>query len=105
MLAKKYRLPVRSVLGKTGLTQRSRYFLMKTFPPTKPYSRIGVVVSAKVAAKATARNALRRAVYDAIRSKVAELPQREYLILAQKGAYELLLTNGMISELRLLFKI
>jgi len=104
MLSKKYRLPVQSILNQRGLTSRSRYFFAKLFAPVKPYSRFGVIVSAKVAPKASGRNMLKRIIYSEIRRLSPQLPIKDYLITAQKGAYELVGNDGIISELNLLLK-
>lgn len=104
MLSKKYRLPIQSVLNQKGETTKGRYFFVKKYPTSNAYPRFGVVVSAKVAPKATGRNKLKRAVYAEIKQLLAQLKAKEYLILAQKGAYEALGNDAMISELNILLK-
>lgn len=104
MLAKKYRLPVQSVLNQRNRTVRGRYFNIKIFPPTTPFVRVGVVVGAKVALKASARNKLKRAVYSETSKLLAYLKPGEYLIIAQKGAYEALSNDAILGELRQLPK-
>jgi len=66
MLAKKYRLPIQAMLGKKGQTLKTSFFSLKIFPGDFSYSRFGVVISKKVAPKATTRNRLRRIIFLAI---------------------------------------
>ncbi|MBU4348105.1 ribonuclease P protein component [Patescibacteria group bacterium] len=75
MLAKKYRLPIQSVLRKNGHSFKSRYFLFKVF--SRPieldttqktdFNRFGVIISKKVSKKATDRNQLKRIVFDFVK--------------------------------------
>jgi ribonuclease P protein component len=99
MLAKKYRLPVQSVLDQKGVIRRGRYFLVKTFPTALPHSRLGVVVGSSVAAKATARNALRRSLYAAVWPVVSRKEIRDYLVIARRGSYPLGASDAIIKEL------
>ncbi len=100
MLAKKYRLPVSSVLNQKGLTRRGRYFIVKTFSPAHAYSRLSAVVSAKVSPTAVGRNALKRSVYAAAGTLLSSLPIADYLVIAQKGAYDTAASDGIIKELK-----
>lgn len=100
MLAKKYRLPVSSVLNQKGLMRRGRYFIVKVFPPARAYSRLSAVVSAKVSPTAAGRNALKRLVYATSRAPLFALPVADYLVIAQKGAYDKAASDGIIKELK-----
>jgi len=64
MLAKKYRLPIQSVLNKSGRTFRSRSFLIKLFLNQMDFNRFGVVISKKVSKLAVKRNLIKRIVLD-----------------------------------------
>ena len=75
MLAKKYRLPIQSVLpphlkvrcgglNKSGRTFRSRSFLIKVFSNQLEFNRFGVVISKKVSKLAVKRNSIKRMVLD-----------------------------------------
>ncbi|MHB9019263.1 MAG: ribonuclease P protein component [Minisyncoccota bacterium] len=64
MLAKKYRLPIQSVLNKSGRTFRSRSFLIKSFLSSLDFNRFGVVISKKVSKLAVKRNLIKRIVLD-----------------------------------------
>lgn len=63
MLKKKYRLPIQSVLGKSGKVLKTPFFLVKIFPNQFGYPRAGAVISKKISAKSTARNKLRRVIF------------------------------------------
>lgn len=104
MLAKKYRLPVQSVLSQKGIARRGRYFYVKVFKAALPYSRAGVVVSGKVAPKASARNKLKRLVYEKLRVVLPQLAAADYLVIAQPAVYEIGAADGMIKELENLLK-
>ena len=64
MLAKKFRLPIQSVLNKSGRTFRSRSFLIKVFFNDLEFNRFGVVISKKVDKRAVKRNLIKRMVLD-----------------------------------------
>ena len=64
MLAKKYRLPIQSVLNKSGRTFRGRSFLIKAFSNQADFNRFGVVISKKVSKLAVKRNWIKRIVLD-----------------------------------------
>jgi len=64
MLAKKYRLPIQSVLNKSGRTFKSRSFLIKIFAGQEKFNRFGVVISKKVDKRAVGRNKIKRIVLD-----------------------------------------
>jgi len=88
MLAKKYKLPVQSFVKKAGKTHRSRHFLLKVFDPAKKYSRVGVIISRKTAAKAAKRNQLKRIVFNFFRQHIAALPIKDYLVIVLPSAAE-----------------
>ncbi len=100
MLAKKYRLPVQSVLRKNGRTYRGPYFFIKKYPPALAYSRYSVVVANKVAPLSTARSYIKRLYYRAIRPLMAETPPGDYLITAMQAPYESLPVDAIIKELK-----
>jgi ribonuclease P protein component len=75
MLAKKYRLPIQSVLpphlkvrcgglNKSGHSFKSRYFLFKIFPGVEKFNRFGAIISKKVNKSAVKRNRLKRIILD-----------------------------------------
>lgn len=64
MLAKKFRLPIQSVLNKSGRTFRSRSFLIKSFINQLDFNRFGVVISKKVSKLAVKRNLIKRIILD-----------------------------------------
>ena len=84
MLAKKYRLPVQTVIGKKGKDMRFPNFLIKIFSSSNIYSRFGVVLKKGTVKKASDRNRIRRAIFDAIRirQKDFEFPNADFLIIA-----------------------
>ena len=84
MLAKKYRLPIAEFLDKKAEVKRSLYFTVKTFVTTLPYSRFGIIISKKVAPKATDRNRIKRLVFSHCSPKTGA--PRDVLIIVQKGA-------------------
>jgi ribonuclease P protein component len=75
MLAKKYRLPIQSVLRKNGHSFKSRYFLFKIFSGKTrlidsgqtAFNRFGVIISKKVSKKAVDRNRLKRIIFDSVK--------------------------------------
>ncbi len=64
MLAKRYRLPVQSVLRKSGRSIKGRYFLLKVFPNDLAFNRFGVIINKQVSKKSTARNKLKRLIME-----------------------------------------
>ncbi|MDO8442685.1 MAG: ribonuclease P protein component [bacterium] len=81
MLAKKYRLPIQSVLNKSGQTFRSRSFLIKVFSNQLEFNRFGVVISKKVSKLAVKRNLLKRMVLDAAKKFVSDENKNKFDIL------------------------
>lgn len=70
MLAKKYRLPIQSVLNKSGRTFRSRCFLLKLFYSKIEFNRFGVIISKKIDKRAAKRNWLKRIVLDSAKEYI-----------------------------------
>ena len=70
MLAKQYRLPIQTVLNKSGRTFRSRSFLIKLFLNKLDFNRFGVVISKKVSKLAVKRNLIKRIVLDSAKKFV-----------------------------------
>jgi len=64
MLSKKFRLPIQSVLNKSGRIFRSRSFLIKVFSNQSEFNRFGVVISKKVDKRAVKRNLIKRIILD-----------------------------------------
>lgn len=58
---------------KAGKTARSRHFLLRYAPSTRPHSRVTVIVSKKTAKAAARRNRMRRRVYEIIRKDWSRL--------------------------------
>ena len=71
MLVKKYRLPIQSVLNKSGRTFRSRSFLIKVFSNQSEFNRFGAVISKKVSKLAVKRNLIKRIVLDCAKKFVS----------------------------------
>lgn len=87
MLAKKYRLPVQSAVGKKGKEMHFPHFLIKIFTSQLPYSRFGVVLKKGIAKKAVDRNRVRRTIFDAIRKteNSTAIPNRDIIIIVGKA--------------------
>lgn len=89
MIAKKFRLST-----KVWATQRhnvplrvvnTALYLIRSFKTTLPYARVSVVVSTKVDKRATIRNAIRRAIYDAFQARFDKLPIADYTCVVKPG--------------------
>ena len=93
MLAKKYRLPIQEVVKKTGETLKTPYFLIKIFSNNFSYARVGIVISKKIAPKATDRNRLKRKIFFAIsniiKSKNHTSAGKDFLIIISERIKEL----------------
>ncbi|MDP3999450.1 MAG: ribonuclease P protein component [bacterium] len=91
MLAKKYRLPIQSVVKKSGQTARSRYFLLKFFPNQLEFNRIGVIISKKVAKGAVVRNKIKRTLFNSLKEfvKNGSNDKRDFLIIVSPQAASL----------------
>jgi len=90
MLAKRHRLPIQSVIKKSGQTLRGRYFLFKIFDSDLEYNRFGVIISKKVAKNATLRNKLKRIILNAF---------RDYIFSGQKKQDFLIIVSPQIANL------
>ncbi len=86
MLAKKYRLPVQSVLRVRGTLKRGRYLSLKIMTGALAYSRFGVVIGSSVDKRATARNALRRLLYNALEQRILTQPSVDVVITVHASA-------------------
>ena len=80
MLAKRFKLPIQSFVGKKGKITKNLFFLVKIFVPASLQSRFGVTISAKTAAKAVDRNRIKRSVYDFLAKVKDKLPVADYWI-------------------------
>ena len=90
MLAKQYRLPIQTTLGKKSRILKTPYFLIKIFPTSLPYGRAGIVASLKISKKAVIRNSLKR--------KFFLILDKEFLI-RHSGKDFLIIANPRITEL------
>jgi ribonuclease P protein component len=68
MLAKKYRLPIQTVLNKSGRSFKSSHFLFKSFFNKLKFNRFGVVISKKIDKRAAERNRLKRIFFDSVKN-------------------------------------
>ena len=80
MLAKKYKLPIQSLINKKGKLVKTPYFLVKIYVAELLHSRFGVTISVKVAKKATERNRLKRLAYNFLKDYYKEIPSGDYWI-------------------------
>ena len=81
MLAKKYRLPIQSVLNKSGRTFSGRSFLIKAFSNQADFNRFGVVISKKVDKRAVKRNWIKRIVLDTAKKFVVAENKNKFDVL------------------------
>lgn len=83
MLSKKARVSA-ALLGKVRPYDsiRGKYFVIKIFESPAPFRRYCVVVSKNIAKKATQRNALRRVMYEWVRTHEPLKEEKNILILA-----------------------
>lgn len=102
MLAKRYRLPIQQFVKMKGKSAHSAHFSFKIFTPEKEYGRFGIILSKKVAQKATARNALKRQLFSFLETIKESLPIADYLIIVRPGAAALA-QQEMKKELHLLY--
>jgi len=86
MLAKKFRLPIRSWMkdkSKITITKKGNFFIVKVRPNDLGFSRFGTTVSSKTVKKATQRNRLKRIIFNFIRLNDFHLrPGKDFLIIA-----------------------
>lgn len=99
MLAKKYRLPVQSVLNVKGRLIRGRYLNIVVYPSVKKYVQVGVVVPIAYSDKAVARNALKRAIYDGLDWQATKMPVRSFVVRVTKVAHNAD-SRAILDELR-----
>jgi ribonuclease P protein component len=73
MLSKRFRLQIQNWLKeqqsarRKAQSRKSDFFIVKTSANNLPFSRFGIVVSAKVSKSAVKRNRIKRIIYDFIR--------------------------------------
>ena len=67
MLAKKYRLPIQQVIQKNGKIVKTPYFLVKFFSNDLGFFRFGIIISKKVDSRASARNKIKRIIFQSVR--------------------------------------
>ncbi len=87
MLAKKYRLPIQTAVGKKGKEFRFPDFLIKILPGPENFSRFGVVLKKGSVKNASERNRIRRAILESIRMrrKDHDIPENDFLIITGSG--------------------
>lgn len=90
MLAKKYRLPIQSVVKKRGHSLGGRYFLLKIFSSNLAFNRFGIIISKKVAKKSTERNRLKRLFFNTL---------KEFIFAGRKKYDFLILVSPNVSQL------
>lgn len=84
MLAKKFRLPVGNISFSGAESFPGKYFLFKKKGSKNPFSRFGIVMSAKVVKTAVLRNKTKRLFFDFIRIKKLHLePGADILLIAR----------------------
>ena len=94
MLAKKFKLP--AIVWETQRQQKplrvvnTPLLSMRSFRTTLPYARVGVVVGTKVDKRATVRNRIRRAIYDAFQARFDKLPIADYTCMVRAGMKNLM---------------
>lgn len=95
MLAKKYRLPVQSAIGKKGKEIRLPDFLVKIFSSSNAYARFGVILKKGTVKKASDRNKMRRLIFNCIRMRQKDfnLPNSDILIIAGSDILKLPVTE------------
>lgn len=86
MIAKRYHLPIGVVPVKPIRIVRLGFLTIKVFSSNLPYGRFGVIIPKAVVLKATARNILKRAAFDAFKPFINKLSERDILCVVSKGA-------------------
>lgn len=82
MLAKKFRLPIQTILRSHFKSYRGESFLFKRKASDLPYSRFGLIISSKVEKNAAHRSKLKRLIFNFIRLKNLHLiPRHDFLII------------------------
>lgn len=93
MLSKLCRLPIQDFFGSLAPRPvrilRNQVFSIKIYTPFFKHSRFGVVVSKKMADKASARVRIKRLVFNFIRLNYKSLPVFDYLILPSPSIMKL----------------
>ena len=102
MLAKKYRLPIQDFLGKKGKSVKSRYFLLRVFETPNGFSRLGAVISGKVAKKAVEQNRLKRQIFNFFREAQKGLLIADYLVIVFPEAAKLNKTELSVELIKIL---
>ena len=89
MLPKSHRLPIKDFFGPSALRPmrilRSSLFSLKIYSPKLEFARYGVVVSKKIALKASGRVKIKRIVFNFLSLRHKQLPVFDYLILPVPG--------------------
>jgi len=89
MLAQKYRLKKRKDFErvyKQGKGFKQDFLFLKTVENNLENSRIGIVVSKKIASKAVERNLIKRRLREAVKKRLPEMKQGlDIVIVAQAG--------------------
>ena len=85
MLAKKLKLSAEEFPQRGTLCFKGERLSLKKASNKRGYSRLGVVVSKKVSAKATVRNWVKRVVYDFMRIHWVDIPKGVDLLVAVSG--------------------
>lgn len=88
MLAKKYRLPIQRVIQKNGKIIRAPYFLVKIFSNDLGFFRFGIIISKKVDSRSSARNKIKRIIFQSIRPcpKKQSAGGKDFLIILSPRA-------------------
>ena len=93
MLPKSHRLPIQDFFGSLAPRPvrilRNQVFSIKIYTASHKYSRFGVVVSKKMADKASARVKIKRLVFNFLRLHSKSLPISDYLILPSPSIMKL----------------
>ncbi len=90
MLSKKRRLPIADFFGPQASRYKSilkgRCFSLKIYPTNRDYSQVGVVLSKKIADKASVRNRLKRIFFGVFQQRLGSLPIFDYLCIPTSAA-------------------
>lgn len=81
MLPKKFRARVQNFPKHSRTLVRGNFVVVKGAPNRVGYDRLGVLVSKKAAKKTTARNKIRRAVYQSIKLKKQKGDGKDILVI------------------------